>query len=667
MLIMSMKRMLDGLLFGVVLAANSALAAEAGPRPFLHPLFSDHAVLQRGVRVPVWGWAKPGEKVTVAFHGEEQSSTVAADGRWQVRIGPFQAGGPFTMTVSGPESVTINDILVGDVWICSGQSNMEMGIGACNATNDIATADFPQIRLLTVPRRIATEPVDSVSCHWLPCSPKNVMQGLWGGFSAAGYYFGRDLYQNLKIPIGLIHTSWGGTVAEAWTSAEGLQTLVDFHSSLARFNTLAAAARSGPVDYDQQLQSWYASNDPGTMEAWQKPELDPSGWKTVRMPRPWEEAGLAGYDGIAWFRREFEVPDGWAGRNLILRLGPIDDMDTTWVNGVKVGHKDVYNVDRVYRVPGTVVKAGRNMVAIRVLDTGGAGGLTGKPEQMGIAPDGDRQTAPVPLAGDWQMRASVALSKLPALPPRLDPANPNVVTVLYNGMIAPLLPFAIKGAIWYQGESNAGRAWQYRALLAAMIADWRARFGVGDFPFYIVQLAAWQPTYAEPRDNEWAELREAQAFTAKTVPNSGLAVTIDIGDAADIHPKDKRDVGHRLALCALAKTYGQSVEWSGPEYKSMAVNGKAIRIEFNHVGGGLMANGETLTGFAIAGEDRKFVWANAVIEGDSVVVSSPKVTNPVAVRYAWDINPVCDLFNRDGLPAVPFRTDDWPPLTQDRK
>jgi len=271
------------------------------------------------------------------------------------------------------------------------------------------------------------------------------------------------------------------------------------------------------------------------------------------------------------------------------------------------------------------------------------------------------------LAGSWQMHDSVALSKLPAPPAVPDANNPNVVTVLYNGMIAPLLPFAIKGAIWYQGESNAGRAEQYRRLLPAMIRDWRNRFEVGEFPFYIVQLAAFQATQPQPRDNEWAELREAQALTAKNVPDCGLALAIDIGEANDIHPKNKAEVGRRLALCALAKTYGKKNEYSGPWYKSMKLKGDAVRLAFDHVDGGLVAKGGELKGFAIAGADRKFVWAKAEIDGKNVIVSSPDVPSPLAVRYAWDINPVCNLYNAAGLPAVPFRTDDWPMLTQGRK
>jgi sialate O-acetylesterase len=471
------------------LAANLN-ASEPPGLPFLHPLFSEHAVLQRGVRLPIWGWTSPGAKVTVALGGQTVQAVAGADGRWEAKLKPFKAGGPHTLQITGPQSVTVNDILFGDVWLCSGQSNMEMGIGACNATNDIATADLPGIRLLTVPRLVSAKPQATMSCLWLPCSPANVQQGVWGGFSAAGFFFGRELHRELGVPIGLIHSSWGGTIAEAWTSLEGLQPLPDFHDRLA---------------------------------------------------------------------------------------------------------------------------------------------------------------------------------KLPALPAAPDQNNPNISTVLYNGMIAPLLPFAIKGAIWYQGESNAGRAWQYRSLLPAMIKDWRARFGVGNFSFYIVQLAAFQKTNAEPRENDWAELREAQTFTAKTVPSCGLAVAIDIGDANDIHPKNKLEVGRRLALCALANTYQRKVEFSGPCYRSMKKTDHGIRLSFDHVGSGLKAQGDKLTGFAVAGEDRKFVWADATIQGKTILVSSANVANPVAVRYAWDINPVCNLFNQNGLPAVPFRTDDWPAVTAKNK
>jgi sialate O-acetylesterase len=646
--------------------AAAAIAGEQSERPFLHPLFSDHAVLQRQVKVPVWGWSSPGAKVTVTFGKQTKMATVQPDGRWSVRLDAMPASTePRDLIVTGSEqAVTIHDVLVGDVWLCSGQSNMEMGIGACNATTDIAQADFPQIRLLTVPHLIATSPVETVECHWSPCNPVTILQGAWGGFSAAGFFFGREVYQQVKIPIGLIHSSWGGTIAEAWTSGEGLKPLGDFDD---RLKAVREQSTKKPVDYAAVYESWCEHNDPGTKQGWAKVECDTSSWKSVTMPQPFEQAGLPDFDGIVWFRRTFELPPDWAGKKLTLGLGSVDDIDTTWVNGVKVGQMNRYDLNRVYSVPAEVAKAGANVISVRVLDTGGAGGFTGKPEQMFIRVAGNGKESGQSLAGAWQMRDSAPLAKLPAPPTVPDANNPNVVTVLYNGMIAPLLPFAIKGAVWYQGESNAGRAEQYRKLLPAMIQDWRTHFGVGDFPFYIVQLAAFQPVAPEPRESDWAELREAQALTAKKVARSGLAVAIDIGDAADIHPKNKAEVGRRLAFCALANTYHKTIEWSGPSYKGMRKVDNEIRLSFDHVDGGLAAKGSDLQGFAIAGEDHKFIWAHAVIKGNTVVVSSPQIDKPVAVRYGWDINPVCNLYNQAGLPAVPFRTDDWPMVTRDKK
>jgi sialate O-acetylesterase len=644
-------------------AAAPAQEGSAG-KPFLHPLFSDHMVLQREVRVPVWGWAAPGTKVEVAFAGQTRVAVASSKGKWMVRLNSLKLSAePRTMRVrssSGGQLIEVEDVLVGDVWLCSGQSNMEMGVGACDVPDQIASADFPQIRLLTIPRLIANAPLEAVPCQWLRCSPANVMQGVWGGFSAAGFFFGRELHRTLNVPIGLIHSSWGGTVAEAWTSADGLRPLNEFKDQV---QAVAARSRAAGEDFFTAYENWCQKNDPGTRQLWQKPQPDLSSWKTVAMPMPFENAGLPDFDGIVWFRKTFALPPAWAGQKLTLGLGPIDDIDTTWVNGVKVGQVNRYDLDRVYTVPADATRAGANEIEVRVLDTGGSGGLTGKADQLCIKPADQPEAQAVPLSGEWQMRDSAPLSKLPPVPAAQDGNNPNVTTVLYNGMIAPIVPFAIKGAIWYQGESNADRAYQYRTLLPAMIQDWRTRFAVGAFPFYIVQLAAWQPTFPQPRDHNWAELREAQALTAKNLNNCGLAVAIDIGDAADIHPKNKAEVGRRLALSALAKTYGRKIDYSGPWFKSMKVEGTRLRLRFDHAAGGLAAKGGNLKGFAIADEDRKFVWADAQIEGDSVVVSSPAVARPVAARYGWDINPVCNLYNSAGLPAVPFRTDDWPMLT----
>ena len=648
----------------------SGWSAESGnDKPLLHPLFCDHLVLQRDKPVPVWGWSQPGAKVTVSFAGQKKTATVGPDGKWMIKLKAMPASAePRTLSVSNAathEVATATDVLVGDVWLCSGQSNMEMGIGLCNAPHDIATANFPQLRLLTVPHRIANTPVADLSCRWLPCSPDTILQGAWGGFSASAFFFGRDLQQQLNIPIGLIHSSWGGTIAEAWTSAEGLEPVGDFNDVVKRFHD--SGNEQGKVDYTQAYQKWCEEKDPGTREGWEKTENVEASWKSVQMPQPFEQAGLPDFDGMVWFQRTFDLPAAWAGRDLKLELGSIDDFDTTWINGVRVGGMHRYDLLRSYAIAANLLKPGRNVVTVRVLDTGGTGGFTGQADQLRITLVGEQTTASISLAGIWRMRDSAPMSQLSSPPSPPDANNPNVATALYNGMIAPLLPFAIKGAIWYQGESNADRAWQYRRLLPAMITDWRRRFGVGAFPFYLVQLAAFQAAAPEPRENNWAELREAQAMTAKTLRNCGLAVAIDIGDAVDIHPKDKQDVGHRLALNALAQTYGKKVEFSGPWYRSMKIDGDKVHLKFDHTDGGLVAKGGRLTGFAVAGADHKFVWAEAVIAGDTVVVTSPKVAQPVAVRYAWDINPACNLFNQSGLPAVPFRTDNWPAITSKSK
>ncbi len=643
------------------------LSAQTGNVPFLHPLFSDHAVLQRDIPIRVWGWAEPGSAIAVTLADQSKQGRADQDGRWEVVLRPMHAGGPYHMTVTGPQTVEVQDILMGDVWICSGQSNMEMGIAACNVPDEIAQANYPNIRLLTVPKAVEYLPIKTANISWKPCSSKTILEGVWGGFSAAGYFFGQELYKNLNIPIGLIHTSWGGTIVEAWTSEEGLAPYETIAPALKGFQASRDSLNMNPDELTRVLTKWFEANDPGSAQKWYNAQTDRSDWKTVNVPAEWEQIGINNFDGFVWFTREVDIPASWAGKALQLRLGPIDDADQTWFNDTPVGSDDRWNVSRSYTVPSASVKAGSNRITVRVWDTGGNGGFVGQTNDMTLTLQNDSQAKPISLAGQWQCKVTTPQSKLTSKPATLNKNNPNVTTVLYNGMIAPLVPYGIKGAIWYQGESNAGRAWQYRTLLPALIKNWRNDFKVGDFPFYIVQLAAFTQTAPEPRENDWAELREAQTWTAKNVPNCGLAVAIDIGEANDIHPKNKKDVGRRLAFAALAQTYGKDIPYSGPWYRSMSVEGSAIRLRFDHIDGGLSVHGDQLKGFAIAGGDRKFVWADARIDGDTVIVSSPQVAKPVAVRYAWDTNPVCNLFNKAGLPAVPFRTDDWTAITRNNR
>ncbi|MGA1237278.1 MAG: sialate O-acetylesterase [Limisphaerales bacterium] len=638
---------------------NAACLADETPRPFLHPVFSDNMVLQRNQQIPVWGWTAPGERISASIQDHTTSTTADASGRWELHLPKMRHGGPYNLSIKGPTSTTLTNVLIGDVWLCSGQSNMEMGIGEVrNAQTEIKNARYDHIRLLSIPKKIASEPQETFNGRWKTCTPENIVQGDYNGFSAAGFFFGRDLHMELGVPIGLIDSTWGGTVAEAWTSASALQAMPDFKPAVERLEEIRTALASGTLDWDQLQQQWFESVDPGSSNLnWASPELDSSTWPDTTIPGYWDETELGNFDGIVWFRREFNLPNGWEGQAAYLHIGPIDDRDATFVNGTLVGTTDIPNPAREYKIPAGVLQAGRNVIAIRVLDTGGRGGIYGKADQLHLDSAGDARQSSVNLAGSWRYHRGPALSKTGQPPRRLD-SNPNEVTVLYNGMIAPLLPFPIRGAIWYQGESNANRAAQYQRLLPTMIQDWRSRFNVGSFPFLIVQLANFMAVDQQPSESDWAELREAQFLTTQTTPNTGLALAIDIGEANDIHPRNKQEVGRRLALTARALAYHQDLPYSGPVFRSMRQQDHALRLRFNHVYGSLNSGKETaLNGFALAGADGKFVWANARIEGHEVVVESPLIPDPVHVRYGWGNNPNCNLYNQAGLPAVPFRTD----------
>jgi len=636
-----------------VVALSNALAADQNP--FVHPLFSDHMVLQRRVQAPIWGWAEPGEQIVVSLAHQMALAKADASGRWEVKLGPFNPGGPHELKISGQETVVFKDVMIGDVWLCSGQSNMEWPVRASNNPDtEIAAAKYPNIRLYTVPKLVSPSPVSTIAANWEVCSPASIAD-----FSAVGYFFGRELHQELNVPIGLIDSSWGGTIAEAWTSAGALNDLADFREAVADVELWAEEANETASGYDQKVAEWWVDNDPGSKTGgkWSDAAQDDSRWPQMALPVLWEEAGLKGFDGIVWFRKTFTVPERWGGDDLMLHLAKIDDADSTYVNGHLVGGVNNWNQNRAYRVPASVLVAGENTIAIRVLDTSGGGGIHGAPNDMYVKSADTSKVGAQPLSGWWKYQAASPLSELEPFPTRRG-RSPNVSTVLYNGMIAPLLPYAIKGATWYQGESNASRPIQYRTLLPTMIEDWRTRFGVGDFPFLIVQLANFMARDDKPTNKDWAALREAQSLTAENDPQTGLAVIIDIGEANDIHPRNKQDVGKRLALAARKIGHDHDIVSSGPQYRSMLVSGQSIALSFDHVGSGLVAKGGgTLEGFAIAGSNGKYVWADAEISGDRVIVSAPSVKSPVSVRYAWANNPACNLYNQEGLPAIPFRTD----------
>lgn len=617
-----------------------------------NPLFADNAVLQQGMNVPVWGTADPGEKVTVEFDGQSVSTTASADGKWKVELAPLKLGKPRTLTITGKNKVVLNNVLVGEVWICSGQSNMERQLGLrggqqpiYNWEKEVADAHYPEIRHFGVEQTKSLSPLETVKGGWAVCSPDTV-----ANFTAVGYFFGRDLYQARHVPIGLIHSSWGGTVAEAWTSEKTLSKMPDFAGAIEDLKRFAADPEKARNELKARLEEWYAKLDPGSKagSSWNAPGLDTSDWQTMTLPGLWESAGYPNFDGVFWFRRSFDLPKFWDGSDVELTLGPVDDNETTWVNGQEVGATIGWNVPRVYHVPGSVLKRGNNVIAVRVLDTGGNGGIWGGPDSMRVLVNENGQSNTISLAGSWLCKPSVPLSKA-GWPPADVSESPNAPAVLYNGMIAPLLPYAIRGVIWYQGEANVGRERQYRTLFPAMIADWRHAWGEGDFPFLFVQIA--------PFNGMTPEIREAQLLSWEHTTNTAMAVTIDCGDANDIHPTHKQPVGARLALAARALAYHEKIEYSGPVYDSMNIQGAKAVLHFKHVDGGLIAKDGALKGFTIAGADKNFHPAHAEIQGETIVVTAPEVSAPVAVRYGWANVPEGNLFNRADLPASPFRTD----------
>ena len=621
----------------VALLCAAPMAARADVKP--NALFSDHVVLQREKPVPMWGSADEGEKVTVEFGGQKVS-TVAKDGVWKVELKPLKANAVGQkLTISGKNTVVLDDVLVGEVWICSGQSNMEwqLGGGIENWRAEADAANFPLLRQFTVAKKIATRPQSEVGGSWAVCSPQTAPS-----FSAVAFFFGRDLQQALKVPVGLVVSAWGGTVAEAWTSGPSLQTMPDFAPAVQRVE--ASATELQPEAYDKALAEFWLKNEPGSApgQSWAAPDFAAANWKPVKGSL---EASGGDFDGVFWMRREFDVPAENAGKAAVLHLGAIDDNDTTFLNGVPIGATEGWQTARNYKIPANLLKAGRNVVAIRALDTGGGGGFSGDASVQKLEIAGGPAIA---LGENWTFQTSTPLNQLGAMPRRANP-NPNTATVLYNGMIAPLVPVAFRGVIWYQGESNNGRATQYQTLFPLLIADWRQQFGQGDFPFLFVQLA--------PFNSMSPEIREAQFLTLQKSPNTAMAVITDAGNAGDIHPRKKQPVGARLALAARALAYGEKIEYSGPLYQNFKVEGNRVVLNFSGVGGGLVAKDGPLKGFEIAGNDGKFVAADAQIVGKTVVVSSDHVPNPSAARYGWATVPDVNLFNVEGLPASPFRTD----------
>ncbi|HVN93440.1 MAG TPA: sialate O-acetylesterase [Terracidiphilus sp.] len=643
-----------GLNIGTFAQAAGAVQPPAKPLPFVSTIFGDNMVLQRGKPDAIWGWSQPGDNVRVEIGGHSATAVAASDGRWQVKIDPPKAGGPYTLKITGHESVELKNVMVGDVWLCGGQSNMQLPLRfTLNGEDEVKAANFPEIRYFTVAEHVAYRKSDVVEGTWKAVSPDTA-----SFMSAVAYYFARKLQPEIHVPIGLVIDAVGGTPAEAWTSADALAPLHDFDVPLADVQKLDAA---GAPQYGNFIMHWYDDYDLGVKQKWFAPELDDADWKTVDVPGGFAELGVPDAPAVVWFRKVIDVPDPVpAGRALVL-LGSIERMDTVYINGVEIGASSWVENPRAYRVPDGVLKPGKNLIAIRVFKTKPNGGFMAKPADLHLVL-GDKSS--IALAGQWKAKLSVD-----ARPPHPLPVAwenwPVMPAVLYNGMLAPVAPLAIKGAIWYQGEQNSTRGYQYRKILPAMIADWRNVFGQGDFPFLIAGLPRFSPRSATPTDDGWADIRESQAIAAKETPDSCLAVSIDTGEADNIHPKLKQPVGDRLAFCALDLGYHKHVVDSGPTLKSVDRLPGEIKLHFAHTDGGLVVKGDKLAEFSIAGDDKKWYCADARLDGKTIIVSSPQVPHPVEVRYAWQSNPEATLFNGAGLPAAPFRTDTWPLITQD--
>lgn len=632
-------------------------------------------VLQREFSVPIFGTATPEGQVSVALSNGpsvlfEVSTLCDEDGTWELKLPPQSASGPFEITVScGTNTLWFEDVYFGEVWIASGQSNMEWIQQLADDYEEALIDISPTIRMFTVEKVSSEHPVADVRGQWEVASPDTIAK-----FSAVAFAFAKQIRAYLKVPIGIIHASWGGSPAESWMSPEGLSSDEMFLPIKLRYEE---SVRNLPVTkplFEQEFKAFFEPREDFSIREsateWSSEPIDLEDWRPVEVPVMVEALEGEGADGAFWFRKTFDVPAEFASQEFELSLGIIQDFDECFINGIRVGgistEVDTWLMPpRRYRVEHEIIKPGQNSLAIRIFNKVYGGGFTGESAQIAL----NSREISIPLAGTWMYRAEHIIDPKgfpPAEP--VGPGHPWCPSGLYHAMIAPIIPYAIRGAIWYQGESNADRAFQYRSLFAALIKDWRRKWQQGDFPFLFVQLANYMQSQENPVEDDWAELREAQSM-ALSLPNTGMAVTIDIGNANDIHPRNKREVGNRLALNALNFTYGFSeVVPSGPIFRSAEFeNGTAI-VSFETYGAGLSTSDQMApVGFSIAGEDRKFFWANAQIQDHRVVLTAPEVAVPVAVRYGWSHNPIVNLTNRHGLPASPFRSDDWPGITYDKR
>lgn len=617
-------------------------------------LFNDGMVLQREQKIPVWGWADANEKIEIRFNKQIVNTKADRNGKWMVNLKAEKAGGPFELLIKGKNTIALKNVLVGEVWVCSGQSNMEFRVQqVLNAETEIKDSNYPMIRHFGVAQDMSISPKEDLkSGKWAVCNKENV-----GGFTAVGYFFAKKLYAELKIPIGIINASWGGTCSETWTSREAFENSNEFKEMIARIpqmdmDTFLETRKKTILDKLKKVQGFDVTMT--NENQFKELNFSDANWPEIKLPSLWENQQIGDIDGIVWMRKTIVLSAEQAQKEAVLHLSKVDDEDVTYVNGIEVGTNNNWNAQRVYKIPAGVLKEGVNVIAVRVSDYSGGGGIFGDSADLKLA----FNNAAIALDGLWKFNViQVKVATSPNSYPSL----------LYNAMVNPLIPYAIKGVLWYQGEANAGRAEQYKKAFPLMINDWRQKWQQGDFPFYFVQLSSFDEFGGNSNiGSKWAELREAQQYTLETVSNTGMCVTTDIGDAKDIHPTNKQDVGSRLAAIALNKNYNQKVIYSGPKYESMDIKDNKIVLTFSSLGSGLMTTDKYgyIKGFEIAGKDKFFYYAKAYVDDNKVVVYNDKVQNPIAIHYGWaDDASDCNLYNNEKFPAIPFRTDDWNMIT----
>jgi sialate O-acetylesterase len=615
-------------------------------------LISDGMVLQRDAKVKIWGWSAANEKISINFKEKIYHTSANEKGEWSIILTGLKPGGPFSMTITASNTITIKDIMVGDVWLCSGQSNIELPMKRVSPIYEaeIADSENPNIRHFVVPQKynFNTPEKDIESGSWQTASPNHVLN-----FSAVAYFFAKELFEKNHIPIGLINASLGGSPIESWISEEAIKSFPVPYEEAQRFKDPALIKQIESQDRIR-INTWYGKlwkSDEGykdPLQPWYTPDLNTSGWATMKLPGYWKDGELGSINGSVWFRKEINIPASMAGKPAKLILGRIIDADSAFLNGVFVGTISYQYPPRRYDVPAGVLREGKNNLTVRVISNIGNGGFVlDKRYQLFSGKD------TVDLTGEWKYRLGAKMDPLESETfIRWKPVG------LYNAMISPLHNYAIKGALWYQGESNAGRYTEYLKLLPALVKDWRKRWDQGDFPFLYVQLPNYGDAKNQPSEGGWASFRESQ-LKSLSIPKTAMVVTIDIGEWNDIHPINKKDVGKRLAIAAQRVAYGnKNIVYSGPLYQSMEIKGNKIILSFTNTGSGLTSKDGELKHFAVKGADNKFVWAKAKIENNKVVVWCEDVPNPVAVRYAWADNPAgANLYNKEGLPASPFRTD----------